>query len=411
MLNPAVLRAYGQGGKRPTADGRTEMVAIPGDVALRQDWNDLHSFAGLVAGKHWVFGIPYWQDERAATNPVPVKVSPEETVFVAYAQRDGAVPRLMLDDHQALPLCGQAAVAWRAWPPIFDQEILFDRVDVPAGNRARAGCIPGNGSLLMAVSIYDGDSRILAAATNSLAAAAVEREAERRDEERLAVVRQAFARLPAGKVALLPDAKAGPGATFAARTGLRQKWVKLSPGDFVSGERFNAARFPVAFFLGDERYLRTVHKEGDGDEALVRYLAGGGTLVLLASGPYPLYYGDTPGAESGKPSPLLPQLGLPLTMSDIAGQARARRLPRQEILRNVPADFVCAPGDTRLRAGQASKCNAAGHYVPLMEVTDEKGNGAGDAAFYVELGAGPGKGGRVLYVWCGLSASPQGDAI
>src|SRR2546422_5946523 len=40
--------------------------------------------------------------------------------------------------------------------------------------------------------------------------------------------------------------------------------------------------------------------------AVTRYLAGGGTLVVLASGPFPFYYGYGPNDQPGPADPLLP---------------------------------------------------------------------------------------------------------
>jgi hypothetical protein len=47
----------------------------------------------------------------------------------------------------------------------------------------------------------------------------------------------------------------------------------------------------------------------------------------------------------------------------------------------------------------------------LLSVVDGRGNSHGEVAFYVELGAGPGQGGKVLYLWSTLLSAPQGDAI
>jgi hypothetical protein len=220
-----------------------------------------------------VFGVPYRQEDRAAVHPVPVQI-PGGTLFTAYAPRGETAPQLILNDGRIVPLVGQPVVAWRGWPPIFDQTVFLDRADVPAG--ASVKTVDPNGALLVAVTVFDGDAKALEVVTNSFAAAAVDVQGRRRDRERLQGLRQIFAQLPAGKIALLPEPKAGPSANFAARTGLCQKWTRLRPADFISADYFNATRFPVAFFLGGEHYLRTVKRDGDGDAALKRYLKEGG---------------------------------------------------------------------------------------------------------------------------------------
>jgi len=57
--------------------------------------------------------------------------------------------------------------------------------------------------------------------------------------------------------------------------------------------------------------LKTVNTVGDGKDAVTRYLAGGGTLVVLASGPFPFYYGYGPADAPGAADPLLPIYGMP----------------------------------------------------------------------------------------------------
>jgi hypothetical protein len=391
--------------------GPFTLLATPGEVALRQDWNDLHSFAGLVPGEHWIFGVPYRQGERAATNLISVESAGPSVLFAAYSANNGKAPRLVLSDGSEISLTGNPARAWRGWPPIFEQEILLDYAIAPRGARVKS--LDPNGTLVMAVTVFNGDPNELAEATNALAAAAVGLEQEHRDRQALAVLRRRFEGLPAGKIAVLPGETAGPAATFAALAGLRDKWTRLSAEDFISADKFNASRFPIAFDLGDEHYVKTVRAEGDGKAALVRYLAEGGTLVLLASGPYPLYYGGQPGKESNQADPVLPLLGIPLSISleSAPGGLRMRRAAGQTVLRSVPAEFAFPAGDPRLRAGRASDDNAAERYVPLLTVVDSGGRALGDAAFYVELGGGPGKGGKVLYVWSTLQASPEGTAI
>jgi hypothetical protein len=373
---------------------------------LRQNWADPRSFAGLVPGKHWVFGVPYWQDDRA-TNGTFGPFRKGSTVFVVYAPNGAGAPRISLDGGGALPLSGRPALAWRAWPMIFDRTILIDYGTIPPGPTATA--IDPNGTLLMAVTSFTGDEKALAAATNAITAAAIDLTAEQRDREMFAGLRRRFGALPPGRIAVLPDATAGPGANFAGLAGLREKLVLIKPDDLVSAEKFNAARFPVALYLGEERYLKTVHSKGDGIEALERYLTEGGTLVLLAGGPYPMYYGDPAGGAD----PVLARLGIPLSIEseESPGSLKIRTWPAQIILHSIPAELAFPENDPRLRAIQPSTVDAADHYIPLLSVVGDDGRNHGDAAFYVELGSGPGKGGNVLYVWSSVLASSEGNLI
>jgi hypothetical protein len=165
-------RTYSENSKGPARRGSFSLTPVPGQAGLQQDWNDLHSFAGLMPGEHWIFGVPYWQEDHAAVHSVPVRIPGGRTLFVAYAPKAEAAPRLMLRDGQSLALAGQPVVAWRGWPPIFDQQVLMDRANVPEG--ASVTAVDPNGSSLMALTVFDGDAKTLAAITDSFAAAAVE---------------------------------------------------------------------------------------------------------------------------------------------------------------------------------------------------------------------------------------------
>src|SRR6185369_481712 len=71
-----------------TADQFT-LLPLIGDTPLAQDWDDLHSFAGLVPGQHWVYGVPYWQPTRAIGNPADLSAR-SRLIFVAYAPPENA---------------------------------------------------------------------------------------------------------------------------------------------------------------------------------------------------------------------------------------------------------------------------------------------------------------------------------
>lgn len=94
---------------------------------------------------------------------------------------------------------------------------------------------------------------------------------------------------------------------------------------------------------------------------------------------------------------------MPLTLHSGAGQ---------EIATGLPAAFPFpAVGDPRRRAVDRRRLDPARRYMPLVEVTDAAGKTYGDAACYIELGAGPAKGGRLLYLGSTLQATPEGQAL
>lgn len=63
---------------------------------------------------------------------------------------------------------------------------------------------------------------------------------------------------------------------------------ELTPDQLVDPGLFNATRYPLAVYVGGERYAYTVKTPGDGAEALLRYVHQGGTL-LVAGMCWPFY--------------------------------------------------------------------------------------------------------------------------
>jgi hypothetical protein len=194
-------------------------------------------------------------------------------------------------------------------------------------------------------------------------------------------------------------------------TGLQKKWDAITEQQFVDTNWFNAAHYPLAFYLGSENYVKTVNTNGDGKDAIMRYLTGGGTLVVLASGPFPFYYGYGPADAPGIADPLLPTFGLPFIGFEQAPSGiYMQRNTNQTILHSVPTVFPFPPGDQRLRAINRSAVSAANRYLPLITALGP-GTNYGDAAVFIAFGTGSAKGGKVVYIWSTLTAGPQGQQI
>ncbi|MDE3066986.1 MAG: hypothetical protein KGJ60_05475 [Verrucomicrobiota bacterium] len=393
-----------------------DFITLPliGDYPLPQDWTNLDSFAGIIPGLRWTCGVPYEQGLHAFTNAVMVNAS-ATAVLVAYAPPESQTlsrePRLTLDDGSILPMSGHPVNGWRGWPIIFNQMVLLDYAVLPDGHSLRQ--VNPNGTLVMGVTTFTGGQAawqpVQAALTNASAAFV---ESER---QRLAVLalKASFAQLPTGRIALLPLSTEGAGANFAAATGLDQKWDVLTEQQLVDSNQFNAAKYPLAFYLGGEDYVKTVVTNGDGKAAITRYLAGGGTLVILASGPFPFYYGYGPADQPGPADPLLPALGLPIqvTFEQAPAGIYMQRYTNQSVLLSVPADFPFPPGDQRLRSIERALVNPDDRYLPLVKAVDPQGNDYGDAAAFIAFNTGPASGGRILYVWSTLLSGPQGSWI
>lgn len=414
MPSPAPL-TYDDSELQPSTNGFFISAPLAGDYVLPQDWTNTHSFAGLVTGLRWSCGVPYRQRLRAATNVVAAGVPSAYAAVVAYSppqdQTLTAAPKLLLDDGTTLPLSGHPALGWRAWPMIFDRRVLLDYALVPAGRSLQQ--VDPSGTLAMSCTAFTGDQTswipIQAALSNSAALFRVETQ----QAEMLAALRTNFSQLPSGKMALLPLNTSGAAANFASLTGLDAKWTLLTEAQLVDGVTLTASRFPLAFYLGSENYLKTVTATGDAKAAVTRYLASGGTLIVLATGPFPFYYGYGPNDQPGPADPLLPQLGLPLynAFEQAPDGLSMVVSTNQSILHSVPTVFPFPPGDSRLRSVNRNQVSTAHRYVPWLTVTNGAGLNYGDAACFIEFGSGAAKGGKIIYLWSTLLSGPEGQAL
>ncbi len=397
----------------PVTNGFFFTVPLAGNYPLPQDWTNLRSFAGLVPGLRWTCGVPYQQRLRAVTNLVSVSPPGATVVLVAYAppesQTLGLQPTLLLDDGSSLPLSGQPVLGWHAWPILLDQMVQLDFAVLPNGRTLST--VDPNGTLLMGVTGFTGDQTAWQPVQTTLTnASATFVDLER---QRLAVLalQASFAQLPTGRIALLPLSTAGAGANFAAATGLNKKWDALTESQLVDSNQFNAVRYPLAFYLGSENYVKTVVTTGDGKAAVTQYLAGGGTLVVLATGPFPFYYGYGPADQPGPSDPLLPPLGMPIQINfeQAPPGIYMQRYTNQTILQSVPVVFPFPPGDQRLRAIAGNLVSALNRYQPLVKALDTSGTIYGDAAAFLAFNTGAAAGGKVLYIWSTLLSGPQGQ--
>ncbi len=408
--------AYDETAVQAVTNGSFISLGLGGNYVLPQSWIDTHSFAGLVPGQRWTCGVPYQQRLTAATNVTPVSVVPAAyACLVAYAPPEDqvltAAPRLLLDDGSTLPVSGNPAPGWRSWPMAFDRVVLLDYALLPPGRTIRQ--VDPAGTLVMDLTAFTGTPAAWAPVQQALTNAAAAFALEEQQREMLAALSGSFATLPVGKIALLPLNTSGAAANFAAITGLRNKWYSLTETQMVDAAYFTANRFPLALHLGSENYVKTVITNGDGKTAVTRYLAGGGTLVVLATGPFPFYYGYGPNDQPGPSDPLLPALGLPIYNAFEQAPAGLSMVvsTNQSILHSVPRVFPFPPGDSRLRAVNRSQVSGLNRYVPWITVTNATGFSYGDAACFIAFGTGSAKGGKLIYIWSTLLSGPQGPSL
>lgn len=208
-------------------------------------------------------------------------------------------------------------------------------------------------------------------------------------------------------IALLPPVPGeAPLETPTGRTlveaGLARHLVLLTPEQWVDSNTFNAARFPVALYLGGEIYLQTVRQPGDGDQALRRFLAGGGTLLVLPNGPFPFYYNRDHKVVNGT-IPLGLQIGAFGFEAQPPGRTLAFHLNTNQALFHFATPRLPYPppnlADQRWRSCTAPAAPGT-RYLPLLTLRDERGQAYGEGLAVVE----PAAGGQIVYTWFSLLA-------
>ncbi len=398
---------------------------------LSRDWNDPRSFAGYEPGLKTLYGVPFLLlDPEATHNQVTV---PEGGI--AYGQKPEYLFVLVagISDKSRLTLYRSATTqeqvdltravpVLRGWPPVLEWHIDLVAVEnrgQPIMSIAPTGCS------VFAVTQTSKSPAQLAAVLAALAQQREKTTAEQQAIAELARLAPLFEPL-SGHIGVLPvPGQANVRATRVVHTlqqaGLLKHLRLLSPRDLVDRRVFNNQSIWIALYVGGEAYTQSVARDGDGDEALISWLKGGGTLVSLAGGPFPFYYN-----EHDKVVVNASRFGLP-----ISGSGAGRRLdtldvapvtgweqppagltftfrvnPRQEVLTGLPATFPWrTEGDQRWRP----IFNLVGTddvYTPLVSVQDGSGRKYGEAAAMIDYQAGDLAGARVIYLWHSLREHP-----
>ena len=396
---------------------------LPGSVALPSDWRDTDSYAGLWPGRHWAWSIP-WDVSAAPGAEAPLASTAPYTihrsgstalaaVYVFFSPRttEGAVAAQLTGSGKEATIAvhaSQCAIAWRSWPACFHQKVLVAKIAVPAW--AESIRITPQDSCLLGVTTLQnasGEKGIDAL----LARGNAELQTLLARQQSILRLRKLAADVPEGRIAVLPAKNlTGPVAGLMMNARLWKKCRLLKPEDLLDKSLFNAKTFPVLMNLGAEEYAGTIHRQGDGAEAITNYLRSGGFLVMLTSEPLPFCYdGWGPAA---KPYSLTPRLGVgvghvfekppegtPLTFGVN---------PAQRILSGLPASFpFFTEGDLRLRTMRRNSVSPDAEYTPIISVTGPEGKAFGEAAAYVRFVRGPFTGAQVLYVWSRLSSDKE----
>jgi len=155
---------------------------------------------------------------------------------------------------------------------------------------------------------------------------------------------------------------------------------------------------------------------------LQHYLRQGGTIVSLASGPFPFYYN-----ERGRHVEAAQRIGFSICGSGegerVAGLAAERlggweepppgvrltfyKTDPEGILPSVPQSFAWPEEVDQRWRPIISVPPERGEYTPLLSLKDEAGNWYGDGAAIIRYGSGDIAGGRVVYVWASLTRGKE----
>ncbi|HWD38889.1 MAG TPA: hypothetical protein VG944_08585 [Fimbriimonas sp.] len=384
----------------PPKDGSFQACKLPYDSFPDMSWEHLDSWAGLPRGVLWSYGVefalPPNGGRSVVTKPVRFQWPIQSTeLAVAYSAGDGPSPTLLCSDGTRLS-GSEEVLAWRAWPPIYTQKLLAARYRT--GGRQIVGIDPGSRKV-WAVSYGTPSSEVVRAWSEGQE----EWEADVAKGRSEAALAQQLGTIRPSSIALLPPDSAGPMANLIGRVGATGKLEALSNDDLVSG-KLNSSR--VALYTAGEEYVDTVRTPFDGGKAIEDFLASGGTLVLTAAGPYPMYYATGPGEHNADPLP--PKLGLPIQIpfetppEELYVQVQ-KGLPAGFDLSKAPARYPMPSTDPRLRSIDSAAIKSGSQYYPIARIVGASGKSYGDAAGLVVL---PG-GGRILYLWSGLTRDPK----
>jgi len=100
---------------------------------------------------------------------------------------------------------------------------------------------------------------------------------------------------------------------------------------------------------------------------------------MLASGPFPFYYGYGPADAAGPADPLLATFGIPIRVREPARHHHHAADTNQTILQSIPASSPFPSGDQRLRAITVSGINPANRYQSFITAQGSDGINYGDA--------------------------------
>jgi len=232
--------------------------------------------------------------------------------------------------------------------------------------------------------------------------------------QQLLVLKAYYATLPAGRDRPAADEHRGRGRQLRRRHRAETKlWIPITS----SSSSIPMCSTPPTIrglLSGRGKLRQTVNTTGDGKTAITNYLAGGGTLVMLASGPrFPFYYGYGPATPPGRPIRCWPLFGIPIQgFESPPSPSPCGGTPNQTILHPSRRVRRSPSGDQRLARHHRQRINPANRYQSFITRRVPTASTTGDAAGFLAVSDdGQRKNGKIVYVMEHALASPQGPAI
>ena len=405
--------------------------------ALGRSWRDGRSWAGLVGGIHYAWGVPF----RIAAGPrVAIDLS-KEPLALDLPRGQGSV--FIFAGRSKAPLSVTTKYAdggagtyelSPALPALSPGPMRNWRIDLYhlklEGQGTETIEIRGD-TPLFAVTTHPGTSAAFETALarqeakkkTREAEAEAEREAELAKERVIPECRAKVAAAVQGKalrIAVLPPHQAYTEILRTACTTLGQMPTMLSPENIVDPDEFSAERYPIAFCSSVELVLHTVHKSGDAADALKQYVKDGGCLIVAAMG-YPFYYplvlkdGVLERIKGVRHAQVAGELEIACRgfhMPKLTTAPRFELAAGQPMFTHLPDRFRFDPsvgGPYRpLEPGGVPKEDKL---TPVMYVTDIDGKSRELVAAIIDHNCARYKGGRVIFLWGNVLAHELGPTV
>lgn len=407
--------AYSGSQKQPSSNYETVngfgLIQLPYDSAPDFSWENPQGWAGMPRGRIWVFGVPFnieYSNDRCVLSRVAKlsrQIKNADFVYLLYSEGEGEVPSLVYSDGaKELVDTLSEAIAFKAHPPIFKGRLFIGKIAVKKGKSIQS--IDPAKRMVWAMTVQtlsDIPAEDVTRINLALSKAAEEWKIQKAQELIMSELSEKVKTVSEGKIAILPPSPGGAAFTFLQKIGLVERSIVLNNQRLVDGSIFNPQKVSAAVYLDGEDYVHTVRNTGDGANAVEQFVKGGGTLVLLGSGPWPMFYATGGGGRRGEA--LTGKLGLPLSMA-VEGMPSEKLTikinTQQNIIRCKNAQFGYPEGDGRLRAILRNRIPKEAKYTPIATVVGESGKDYGDAAGLIEFP----NGGRVLYIASVLQLDP-----